>query len=90
MDQLRSAGLTGKQTECLALWCFDGLTQQEIGERMGITQQAASKHMASARKKLKKAGMSAKKLQMPEQPRMILMDPARMDHLGPADIRAQF
>ena len=35
-------GLTDKQREALLLW-LEGYTQEEIGERLGITHQAVSR-----------------------------------------------
>lgn len=89
-EQLANAGLTTRQTECLALFCFDGLTQIEIGERLGIGGRAVRYHLAAARKKLAAAGLEAVRLETQDRPTITSMDPARLDRLGPADIRAKW
>jgi RNA polymerase sigma factor (sigma-70 family) len=47
---LRSADLTERQREVLSL-SLAGLSQELIGERLGITRQAVAKHLNQAKKK---------------------------------------
>lgn len=46
--------ITDRQRAALGL-AIMGLTEEEIGQQMGITQQAASKHVAAAVANLNKA-----------------------------------
>jgi len=86
-QQLADAGLTERQTECLAMYYFDGLTQREIATRLGVVKMTVCEHIAAARKKLAAAGMKASRLEMSAWPQIHSMDPGQIDRLGPADVR---
>ena len=90
MEQLRQANLTPLQTECLSLYCFDGLRHREIANRLGVTRQAVTKHIAAAQAKLAKLGIPARCLEVAERPTITPMDPHAMDGLGPKDIKAKW
>lgn len=68
--------LTGRQEECARLWA-QGMTQAEIGESLGIRQDAVSRHLKRARRKLQ--GYS---------PQEITVDPFVLDRLDPRRIVA--
>ena len=87
-QKLASAGLTAKQALCLALHCFDGLTQEEIGLRMGITQRAAAYHIAAAHRRLAKVALRAEARRTEFQAVLYPMDPSEIDRLGPREIKA--
>jgi len=41
--------LSGRQGQCVELYYFGGLTQDQIAERLGIGQDVVSRHLAAAR-----------------------------------------
>lgn len=44
--------LPKRQGQCVELYYFDHLTQAEVAERLGITQQTVGEHLAAGHKKL--------------------------------------
>ena len=48
--------MTDRQRDCLRLY-LDGMTQVEVGEELGVTQQAASKQLAQALGIVKRCGI---------------------------------
>ena len=46
--------LTERQREVVTAYFFDGLTQQQIADKLGVSQQAVDNTMRQALKKLKK------------------------------------
>lgn len=70
------------------MYYFDGFTQQEIADRLGIINQAVSQHIAAGVKKLTACGMRPERLTMDAPPKITTMDPGRMDQLGPEQIKA--
>lgn len=54
LDLLDSAGLTERQREAIELVYFDGLTQAQAGERMGVSQQAIDRYLRYSYEKLRK------------------------------------
>ncbi len=57
LDKLREAGLTPRQSECLALWAVDRYNHTEIAKKLGISQQAVSSHIAASQKRLMAIGL---------------------------------
>ena len=47
--------MTARQRDCLTLY-LDGMTQEQVGAELGITQQAASKQLAQALGVVKRCG----------------------------------
>ena len=45
--------LTARQQECVRLYYYEGLTLEQTGERMGICESAACKHIKKARERLR-------------------------------------
>lgn len=87
-QKLASAGLTVRQALCLALHCFDGLTQKEIGLRLGISQRAVAYHIAAAHRRLAKVALRAKVCRTEFEAVLYPMNPSEIDRLGPRDIKA--
>jgi len=81
--RLREAGLTPLQTWALALHVWDGLSYSQIAERLGITPQAAGKHVRAARRKLRRAGLDLR----PPRDQPIEVVHADIDRLSPTCIR---
>jgi len=81
MEQLEAAGLTERQTECLALAAYDGLTSEEIGDRLGISRQMVDKHIVGAHARLRAKGLHARQLE-PERPKEIGVDPDVLERLA--------
>ena len=44
--------LTQRQRQCLDLYYFQGLTQEETGRRLGVTAATVSRHIKRARERL--------------------------------------
>ena len=87
-EQLREAKLSPRETECLVMFCFDTLSCDEIGDRLGISRTAAHEYIRRARNKLEAA-------ELPEPIRM--MQPDRptvsnqnIDEIPPDSIACQF
>lgn len=87
-EQLAASELTERQVLCLALACFDGLTYEEIGSRLGISRQAVGKHVSKGTARLAAAGLHPRRLERSESPRLLTMAPATMDYLGPENLKA--
>lgn len=49
--------LTGRQKQCLSLWCFNCWSEREIGDEIGITHQAVHDHIAAAKRKFQALGI---------------------------------
>ena len=56
MDMLSEllACLTERQREVVTAYCFDGLTQQQIADKLGVSHQAVDNILKQALKKIKK------------------------------------
>lgn len=56
IDELYSAmeNLTEKQLQCIRLYYWEELTQNEIAEKLGITRQTVNQHLESAHARLRK------------------------------------
>jgi len=87
-QKLASARLTAKQAQCLALHCYDGLSEEEIGLRLGIRHQTVSRRIVAARRRLDKVGLRAEPVHIEFQAVLCPMDPAELDKLGPREIKA--
>jgi predicted DNA-binding protein YlxM (UPF0122 family) len=61
LQEFNKIGLTKKQKQALSMWYFDGLTQDEIAEKMGITTRSVERLLEKGRKKIKKSGNSLKR-----------------------------
>ena len=89
-QQLAAAKLTKQQTRCLAMWCFDGFTFEEIADRLDISKASVQKHVERARAKLDALGLDVPRLDMAERPKVMTVDPRWIDQLGPDDMKAQW
>ena len=85
--KLAAAGLTAKQALCLALHCFDGLTQEDIALSLGVTHQAVCCHIAAARVRLARAGLCLRKPESEPEVTVYPVDPAELDKLGPDELK---
>ena len=72
------------------MYCFDGLSEPEIADSLGVTKQAVSKHLAAGRRKLAKLDMSPRKLEMAERPLIVNMDSGAIDRLDPGSLRGRW
>ena len=91
LNLLKKAKLTDRQISCLALYYFDGLGQKDIADRMGLkSHSTVNQHIKSGLKKLEALGMTPSRKEFEHTPRIITMDPAQMDKLGPEDIVARW
>ena len=87
-QKLASAHLTAKQVQCLALYCYDGLSEREIARRLGMRQQSVSRRIVAARRRLAKVGLRAEVLRTEFQAILCPMAPYEIDKLGPREIKA--
>lgn len=44
--------LTARQLECVQLYYYEGLTEEEVGARLGIGKSTVCRHLQRARKRL--------------------------------------
>ncbi len=51
--------LTGRQKECVLLYFFEGLTEEEAGKRLGVSKSTVCRHLQRAKRRLKRAVMYA-------------------------------
>jgi len=47
--------LTDRQRDCVRLYFYEGLTEEETGRRLGITKSTVCRHLQKAKKRLGKA-----------------------------------
>ena len=87
LKTLRSAGLTQRQVDCLALHYFAGLRHAEVASRLGISRQAVTTHIDRGLGRLRAVGLEPSPPEM-NGAKLIPMDPRQMDRLGPADMQA--
>ena len=87
-QKLASARLTAKQAQCLALHCYDGLSHDEIGLRLGMTRRAVSYRIAAACRRLDRVALHAKIVRIEFQADLLPMDPSEIDKLDPREIKA--
>ena len=80
-DRLTAAKLTPRQTACLAMSHYDGLTHRQIAGRIGIAQPVVTRHIQKALRKLAAAGLTLRKLTRDDEPACLLVDPAVLDRL---------
>ena len=55
---LRSAlsqELTARQLECVSLYFYEGLTEEETGKRLGVSKSTVCRHLQKAQLRLSKA-----------------------------------
>ena len=55
---LRSAlsqELTARQLECVSLYFYEGLTEEEVGKRLGVSKSTVCRHLQKAKLRLSKA-----------------------------------
>ena len=82
--------LTPKQLKCLAMFYFDGMTQSEIAEALGIDQSRVARHIKRGREKLAKRRMRPHRVERVGGPKLWTMDPSQLDRLGPDDVKARW
>ncbi len=87
-QKLASAHLTAKQVQCLALQCYDGLSEREIARHLGIRQQSIHTCILAARRRLAKVGLRAEVLRTEFQAILCPMAPYEIDKLDPREIKA--
>ena len=56
-------GLTPKQVKVCAAWIYDRLTQQQIADQMGISQQAVYSIITRAKRRLEAKGCDVSRFQ---------------------------
>ena len=81
--RLRQAKLTATEASCLSLCYFDGLSQDQIAERLDMSPKAVIANLAKAQAKLDRAGLPKAQHANAERPRTIRVPAARLDCLGP-------
>ena len=74
---------------CLAMYCFDGMTHERIGSRLGISQPAVTYHISAARKRLANVNLAATRLKTEFKPTIQPMDPTIIDDI-PGKIKARW
>lgn len=47
--------LTDRQRECVKLYFYDGLTEDEVGRTLGISKSTVCRHLQKAKQRLEKA-----------------------------------
>ncbi len=47
--------LTDRQKECVRLYFFQGLTEEEAGRLLGVSKSTVCRHLQKAKKRLKRA-----------------------------------
>ncbi len=47
--------LTERQRECIGLYFYEGLTEEEAGRRLGVSKSTVCRHLQKAKKRLEKA-----------------------------------
>lgn len=90
MEKLRAAGLTPRQVRCLAAYYFDGRSQAEVAEYLDMAQPTVCRHIRSARRRLRKAGLVVQRPQTLVPPVIQLMPPAQMDELSGREVRGRW
>lgn len=85
LNRLRAAGLTETEGNCLGLYCFDGLRQRQIAKDLRMSQPAVSQHIAHARKKLRAAGLYARRRR--GERGVVAMPNGWLDRLDPEQIK---
>lgn len=85
MDDLKTI-LTRRQIEVLAMIYFDGLTQQEAADQLGISLRAIKGIVSRGHKRLAARGLTLHKVPL-ERAVVQTMDPAIIDSLGPREIQ---
>ncbi|NQU76620.1 MAG: sigma-70 family RNA polymerase sigma factor [Planctomycetes bacterium] len=68
---------------CLSLYYFDGLSQSQIGQQLGIHQRVVCQHICYGRKKLEAAGMELKRVEIDFRPTIVSMGIHGLDRLSP-------
>ena len=86
--KLADAGLTPKQAQCLALYCYDGLSEKQIARRLGMRQQTVSRRIRAARRRLARVGLRAEPVHIGFQAVLQPMASYEIDMLGPREIKA--
>ena len=84
---LAAARLTERQTACLAMHLFDGMSHGEIAWRLCIDRRVVTKHIAAAERRLARAGLSAARVKKFLSGRLDFLDPDRLDEVNPCDVR---
>jgi len=65
IDRIREiieAKLTPRQRQIVGMYFYDGMTQQEISQALGINQQVVSKHLFGVLRNGRKVGGAVRKL----------------------------
>ena len=86
--QLRLACLTPRQMQCLSLYYYDGMSQDQIGGELGIGQRAVSQHLQYGQRKLAAVELSIRRRSVDVAVRIIHMDTDSLDRISAEDARA--
>ena len=89
MRRLRRARLTIRQTLCLSLQSYEGLTQRAIAKRLGVSLSTVAGHISAARRKLHLARLKLRPLTTAPG-RVIDMPTEQLDGIGPNEIKARW
>jgi len=81
VQRLRRARLTPRQMQCLALYYYDGMSQEQIGRHLGIGQRVVSQHLQYGRDKLAVAELSIRRISTRTEIRITHMDTETLDRL---------
>lgn len=86
--RIRAAGLSRAQMLCLAMQWYYDLNQQEVAERMGISQQAVSTLVSRGLERLAAAGIRRRRRRRYLLPQMLQTPPSWLDQLSPEEVKA--
>ncbi len=85
--ELALAGLTARQTECLALRYHDGLNHSGIARLLGLRRRVVTQHLQRGLERLARAGLTCRDVEV-APPRLICMDTETLDKLSAETVRA--
>jgi len=74
--------------QCLALYYYDGMSQDRIGEHLGIRQQAVSQHLQGGQKRLAAAALLIRRRSIEVAIKITHMDTDTLDSIAPEAVRA--
>lgn len=80
--------LSGRELDCAAMYYFDGLNIREIAEALGVGKPSVQSYLDRCRAKLAQHGLTPRRPERTDLPTIATWDPARLDRLGPDDVKA--
>lgn len=90
IGRFRGAKVTPTQLACMAMYFFDGLSQADIAESTGVTQQAVSRHLAAGRRRLEKLGLQPRRIERDNEVCIINADSVGLEALCGQGVRARW